>query len=564
MAKANSLYYGDNLGVMREYFGDASIDLVYLDPPFNSKQDYNLLFKSPRGKQSEAQITAFKDTWHWGEQAEREFDEVLRQPNTNAAEMMKALRSFLGENDMMAYLTMMANRLLELHRVLKPTGSLYLHCDPTASHYLKIVLDSVFGKTMFRSEIIWKRTAAHGGAMRWGPIHDTLFYYAKTGTANWNPPYAAYSQKYTDDFFRFEDAEGRRYRHTILTGSGTRKGRSGQAWRGVNPTDSGRHWAVPGYVRHLLKDPKVANVQDALDQLDSIGRVAWPKKIGGTPQFKQYLDDLPGAQAQDVWSDIPPISAQARERLGYPTQKPIALLERIVQASSDPGDVILDPFCGCGTAVHAAEKLKRKWIGIDITHLAISLIEKRLGDAFPDTVKFDVHGTPKDLDGARDLAARDKYQFQYWAVSLVEAYPSQNKKKGADGGIDGLKYFYDLADTEARKIVISVKSGHLKMDDVRALANVRDKEKADIALLISLEDPTPKMKSEAVAAGFFKWETGRKSPRVQLLTVQGLLEGTQRADHPDYRPNVNFKKAKREKRSGGPELFDDSPDNPPA
>ena len=541
MAKANSLYYGDNLGVMREHFGDASVDLVYLDPPFNSKQDYNLLFKSPRGQQSEAQITAFKDTWHWGEQAEREFDEVLRQPNTDAAEMMKALRSFLGENDMVAYLTMMANRLLELHRVLKPTGSLYLHCDPTASHYLKIVLDSVFGKATFKAEIVWKRHNARGTEANWPHIHDTLFFYTKSDQFTFAP------QKIQADKAKMPHtlitaSDGQKYQTFELTAPGvTRLGDSGIPWRGHNPTAMGRHWA---------------NKLAQREEWDSAGLIHWPKE-GGFPRRRDadpFDEDLRTVTVGDVWIDIDRINQTAKERLGYPTQKPLALLERIIRASSNPGDVVLDPFCGCGTAVHAAQNLKRKWIGIDITHLAISLIEKRLKDAFPDSVKFDVHGTPKDLEGARDLAARDKYQFQYWAVSLVEAYPSQNKKKGADGGIDGLKFFYDLSDTQAKKIVISVKSGLLKMDDVRALANVRDKEKADIALLITLEEPTPKMKSEAVAAGFFNWEIGRKSPRVQLLTIEGLLNGSSGADHPDYRPNVNFKKAKREKQGVTPDL----------
>lgn len=556
MTAANALYFGDNLEVLREHIPDASIDLIYLDPPFNSKRDYNLLFKSPKGAASEAQITAFEDSWHWGPQAETEFDQLLHQPNTDVAEMMKALRGFLGENDMMAYLTMMANRLLELHRVLKPTGSLYLHCDPTASHYLKVVLDGVFGKEMFKNEITWKRTGAHGSAKRWGPVHDTLFYYSKTDDCTWTYPAMPHDESYIEKHFKNRDDNGRLFQPITLTGSGTRNGESGKPWRGINPTDVGRHWAIPGEVmeRYQLKGE---TVQDRLDALDKAGLVYWPKDGEGTPRLKWYADELGGMAIPDVWTDIPPISAQAQERLGYPTQKPLALLERIIAASSNEGDVVLDPFCGCGTAVHAAHKLKRKWVGIDITHLAISLIEKRLKDAFPGACAFEVHGTPKDLDGARDLAARDKYQFQYWAVSLVDAYPSQNKKKGADGGIDGLKFFYDLPNPEARKIVVSVKGGAaLKPDDVRALNHVREREKADIGLLISLAEPTAKMKADAASAGFYEWcGTAKKSPRLQLLTIEGLLSGKQRAEHPDDRPDVNFKKAKREKKGAQPELF---------
>ena len=528
----NQLFYGDNLQVLRESIKDESVDLIYLDPPFNSKRDYNLLFKSPKGQRSEAQITAFEDSWHWAEQAEAEFHEILRQSNTDVAEMMKALRSFLGENDMMAYLTMMANRLLELHRVLKRTGSLYLHCDPTASHYLKIVLDSVFGKEHFINEIVWKRTSTHSTAKGCGPVHDVIFFYSNSNQYLWN---AQYDLHRTDERLRHDlslDAKGRKFRLSDMTGAGTRNGSSGQPWRGFHPTTIGRHWIT---------------TIEKLDILASQGKVRFSND-GKWPRLIKYQDESLGRAIGDVWDTIPPINSSAQERLGYPTQKPLALLERIIAASSNPGDVVLDPFCGCGTAVHAAQKLKRKWIGIDITCLAIGLIEKRLKDAFKDKCKFEVHGTPKDLESARDLAERDKYQFQWWAVTLIDAQPYQGKKKGADGGIDGLKFFYDVADTVARKIVVSVKGGDLKADDVRALNHVRDREKADIAILVSLREPTAGMKKDAASAGFFEWQAGgKKSPRVQLLTIEGLLSGVQRAEHPDYEPNVNFKKARREK-----------------
>ncbi len=554
----NELYFGDNLQVLRESIKDESIDLIYLDPPFNSKRDYNLLFKSPKGQKSEAQIEAFKDSWHWGDQAARELDELTKQKNTDVALVMNALVSFLGRNDMMAYLTMMANRLLEMHRVLKPTGSLYLHCDPTASHYLKIVLDSVFGKERFQNEVIWKRTGAHGSAKRWGPVHDTIFYYAKSDDVAWASPVTPHEQGYVDKHFKSKDEKGRLFQPITLTGSGTRNGESGQPWKDVDPTRVGRHWAIPGEVmdRYQLQGE---TVQDRLSALDLAGLIYWPKDGEGTPRLKWYADELIGMAIPDVWTDIPPISAQSQERLGYPTQKPLSLLERIIQASSQEGDVVLDPFCGCGTAVHAAQKLKRKWIGIDITHLAISLIEKRLKDAFGKSCQFEVQGTPKDLDSARNLAERDKYQFQWWAVSLVEAQPFQGRKKGADTGIDGLKYFYDLTDEEARKIVVSVKGGKLKADDIRALNHVREREQADIALLISLNEPTPKMQADAASAGFYTASNGKKYACVQLLTIEGLLSGQQRAEHPDHVKNVNFKKAKREpKKQAQKGLFDEA------
>jgi site-specific DNA-methyltransferase (adenine-specific) len=535
----NKLYYGDNLDILREHIADESVDLIYLDPPFNSKRDYNLLFKSPKGQQSEAQITAFEDSWHWGEQAEREFDELLHQANTDVAQLMKALRAFLGENDMMAYLTMMANRLLELHRVLKPTGSLYLHCDPTASHYLKVVLDGAFGKESFLNEITWQRTFAHGNVGRnYGKIADTIFFYSKSTDYCWNQPFSLESE--TDEKYPNVDPDGRRWQSVTLRNPGVRPNLHFpyKASNGVTYQPHPNGWSCN---------------EDRLKLYDAEGRLHFPSRPDGALRLKMYADASKGERIQNIWTDIPPISAQAQERLGYPTQKPIALLERIVQASSNEGDVVLDPFCGCGTAVHAAQKLNRQWIGIDITHLAISLIEKRLKDAFGDNCKFKVEGTPEDLGAAADLAARDKYQFQWWAVSLVDAQPYQGKKKGADGGIDGIKYFYDVRDTDARSIVVSVKGGALKADDVRALNHVREREKADIGILISLNEPTKGMRADAAAAGFFESDSGKKYSRIQLLTVEGLLSGVQRAEHPDHVKDATFKKAKKETKSTKPE-----------
>lgn len=529
----NQLFYGDNLKVLRDHIADESVDLIYLDPPFNSKRDYNLLFKSPKGQASEAQIEAFEDTWHWNEQAEREFDELLHQPNTQVADMMRALRSFLGENDMMAYLTMMANRLLELHRVLKPTGSLYLHCDPTASHYLKIVLDGVFGKEQFESEIIWKRYGAHSNANTYGAVHDVLFFYLKSKEFIFHKQYEPHDEDYIRVRFRYADPDGRKWREQNLGNPALRPNLIYEftAKDGVTYSPPPNGWKYS---------------RERMAELDAQGRLFYPPEPGGRLRLKSYQDELQGIQLQDMWTDLVTIGATSPERLGYPTQKPLALLERIISASSHEGDVVLDPFCGCGTAVDAAQKLKRKWIGIDITHLAISLIEKRLKDRYKGRAKFEVIGTPKDLDAARDLATRDKYQFQWWAVSLVEAQPFQGKKKGADTGIDGVKFFRDLDRKEVRKIVVSVKGGGIKPDDVRALNHVREREKAEIALFISLEQPTPAMVKDAASVGFYESPNRKKYPRVQLLTVDGLLDNTQRAEHPDYEPDLNFKKAKAE------------------
>ena len=540
----NQLFFGDNINVLCEHLADESVDLIYLDPPFNSKRDYNLLFKSPKGHESEAQIEAFKDSWSWGNQAECEFDEIVHGKNTDVSEIMQALRRFLGENDMMAYLTMMANRLLELHRVLKPTGSLYLHCDPTASHYLKIVLDGVFGKLNFRNEITWKRTSGHNDARHaFGEVADNILFYTKGEETTFNVQYIPYSQEYLDAFYVHADPDGRKWRRGDLRSPSPRpnltydyKASNGRIYK---PHPNG--WAMS---------------LEKMKELDKKGRLHFPAKEDGRIQLKRYLDEQPGQPCTNIWDDISPIHALTAERLGYPTQKPLALLERIISTSSNEGDVVLDPFCGCGTAVHAAQKLKRKWIGIDITHLAISLIEKRLKDGFGAKCKFEVHGTPKDLDAARDLATRDKYQFQWWAVSLVEAQPFQGKKKGADGGIDGLKFFHDVDKAGARKIVVSVKGGgNLKADDIRSIMAVRERESAEIALFISLEEPTRGIIADAASAGFYESATGKKFPRVQLLTIEGLLSGKQRAEHPDHQPDLNFKKAKQESNAAQKELI---------
>jgi len=486
-----------------------------------------VLFKSTAGEDSRAQIEAFEDTWHWGDEAELAFDGVMTSGNSDAAEMLRAMRSFLKENDVMAYLSMMAVRLLELHRVLKPTGSMYLHCDPSASHYLKILIDSIFGATHFKNEIIWKRTSAHSSAKRYGPVHDVILFYGASDAMNWIGGYQAYDEEYVKQ--RFARGDDRPWKDADLTGSGIRHGETGNVWRGFDVTARGRHWAYP---------------PSELDRLDESGFIYWPTKEGAWPRYKKYLDDTKGIPLQDVWTDIFPINSQAGERLGYPTQKPLALLERIIGASSSEGDVILDPFCGCGTAIHAAQKLRREWIGIDITHLAISLIEKRLKDAFPGIV-YDVHGTPKDLEGARDLAMRDKYQFQWWAVSLVNAVPFAGKKKGADSGIDGLIYFKPEGKT-TEKAIVSVKGGdNVSVPMIRDLAHVVDRENARIGVFITLADSTGPMRTEAVKTGYYETLYG-KYPKIQILTIRELFEGKQ--------PNIPlvdssaFKKAATEKR----------------
>jgi adenine specific DNA methylase Mod len=357
----NHLYYGDNLGVLRESIRDESVDLIYLDPPFNSNATYNMLFREPSGEPSQAQIEVFEDTWHWNEAAERAFDDVMQSGNAQAADMLRALRSFLRDNDMMAYITHMSVRMLELRRVLKPTGSIYLHCDPTGSHYLKVMMDAVFGKENFLSEVIWKRTSAHNAAKRWGPVHDVLLLYRRGPTYVWNRVLQPLDSDYIATFYKFEDKKGK-FAIDNLTGAGTRAGESGRPWRGVDPTSRGRHWAVPtaASLPPWVKCPADyadIPVQKRLDFLDAQDLIQWPDKEGGMPRFKRYLTEKSGGPVQDVITDIAPVSASDAERLGYPTQKPVSLLERIISASSNEGDIVLDPFCGCGTTIHAAQKL---------------------------------------------------------------------------------------------------------------------------------------------------------------------------------------------------------------
>ena len=496
----NKLYYGDNLSVLRNDIASESVDLVYLDPPFNSKATYNVLFRGKSGEKSQAQIEAFEDTWHWGDEAERAFDEVMHSGNADAAELMRAFRIVLKENDMMAYLCMMGVRLVELHRVLKPTGSVYLHCDPTASHYLKLLMDAVFGANRFLNEITWRRSSAHSdskqGMKRCGKIRDILLLYSKTDNYIWNTQYTPYTQEYLESEYRHVADDGRRYKETDLTAAKPggdveyewrvkrRQDRVGARWEADlageynNPKDGFEYKGVFPYEGRFW-----AYSKDNLVEFANAGDLI--HRSTGMPRLVQFADKMPGIPLQDLWDDISP--ASGNEDLGYPTQKPLTLLERVVSVSSNEGSIVLDPFCGCGTAIHAAQKLKREWIGIDVTHLAISLIEKRLKDAFPG-LKYEVHGTPKDLEGARALAAQDKYQFQWWAVSLVNAVPFAGKKKGADSGIDGLIYFKPEGKA-TEKAIVSVKGGdNVNVAMVRDLAHVVEREKAKIGVFITLAD----------------------------------------------------------------------------
>ncbi len=527
----NTLYYGDNLHVLRASIADESVDLIYLDPPFNSNANYNILFKSPEGQDSDAQIEAFEDTWHWNDSAEDAFDEVMRSGNNDAFTLLRAMREFLGDNDMMAYLAMMAVRLIELHRVLKPTGSLYLHCDPTASHYLKLLLDGVFGADKFRTEIVWKRTFAHGNVGRtYGDITDTIFFYTKTNEYKWVQGFTQISADRADKKYPNVDAEGRRWQSVTLRNPGPR------------PNLHYPYTASNGVTYEPHPNGWSCNLE-RMQKYDREGRLHFPTKQGGALRLKMFEDESKGERLQSLWADIPPLSANARERLGYPTQKPLALLERIIAASSNEGDVVLDPFCGCGTAVHAAQKLDRQWLGIDVTHIAIGLIEKRMQQAFPG-LAFEVKGRPQSLSAAIDLAARDKHQFELWALSVVDAVPWKGGRKGADGGIDGIIWFKpDGKKTE--KAIVEVKGGATGVKDIGRLAQVMEREAAKLGVFITAQPPTRAMERDAAAVGVWENEyTGRKHPRLQIITLAELFQN-RRPDIPWVDASM-VKQAKRE------------------
>jgi site-specific DNA-methyltransferase (adenine-specific) len=521
----NTLYYGDNLDILRRYIKDESIDLVYLDPPFKSNQNYNVLFKEKNGSQAASQIRAFEDTWTWSQDDEELYADLVTKGD-RVADCLKAFRTFLGPCDMLAYLVMMAPRLAELCRVMKLTASIYLHCDPAASHYLKMLMDAVFGPDRFINEIVWKRTSAKGLAFtRFAGDHDTILRYSRSDKWIWNPAYTEHDPEYLRKFYRhLEPSTGRRYRLDNLANPNKNRPNLTYEFLGIT-----RVW-------RWTKERMTEAYQKGLIVQSAPGRV---------PALKRYLDEQEGTPVDDMWTDIMPVQSQAKERLGYPTQKPEALLERIIRASSNEGDLVLDPFSGCGTTVLAAQKLKRRWIGIDVTHLAITLMKTRLLDAFGTGVQFKVIGEPTSLPDAAALAESDPYQFQWWALGLVGARPVE-QKKGADKGIDGKIVFQGDQPGEFEQVMISVKAGHITSNHVRDLRGVVDREKAAIGALISMEDPTKPMQTEAATCGFFESKTwGKKYPKIQLLTIADLLSGKKIDMPPIKQVSATFKRAER-------------------
>jgi len=537
--KTNVLYYGDNLEILRKYIPENSIDLIYLDPPFNSKKDYNILFKENGGVESEAQIKAFTDTWHWTQTAENTYYDIVTNGPLKVGQLIGALHDAIGQNDVMAYLVMMTTRLIELHRVLKLTGALYLHCDPTASHYLKLVLDQIFGPANFRNEIVWRRSQTRSSISRiFKRAHDVIFVYSKAPDYYFQIQYKGLSET-SLKLYSKKDDKGL-YQPVPLLVSGKRKGDTGKPWRGIDPNLQGKggcHWIT---------------IPSKLDEYDRKGLIEWPIKAGGLPRLKYYLEDNKGVPVTDFWDDIDLIQSSSNEALGYETQKPLALLERIIKASSNEGDVVLDPFCGCGTALIAAQKLNRRWIGIDITHLAITLMRNRLRDSFPG-IQFEVIGEPVDLASAKALARQDRYQFQWWALGLIKARPLGEKKKGADKGIDGVIQFIDDPSGKPKRAVVQVKSGHVGVNAIRELKAVAAHDA--LGIFITLEPPTGPMQTEAVSTGFYHSPGWNKDyPKIQILTVEELLHGKTVDMPPQTQTSVTFARAQKVSQKEGEQL----------
>jgi DNA modification methylase len=557
----NKLFYGDNLEVLRKYIRDETIDLCYIDPPFNSKRNYNQIYNN-LGKEDKAQTQAFVDTWTWDTIADESFDQIVSNYNSvftkQSISLIIGLEKVLGKGSLLAYLVSMTLRIAEIYRVLKETGSFYFHCDPTASHYLKLVIDSIFcasRKGEYQNEIIWRRTGQHNKLMRYGPIHDVIFFYTKTNNYTWNSPKRPFMKGHIEENF-IHDKKGYKtdYYGNVLTGSGIRGGESGKTWKGFNPTIKSRHWAVPGaLLSDLDEDLRGLTQHQKLDRLFELGMItitegeAWP-------MYERYLKPTDGQALPDIWAfqpytngtvfqtdkgideDVRWLSTKDRERLGYPTQKPEGLLERIINASTNKGDTILDAYCGCGTTVAVAQNLNRKWIGIDITYQSISLILKRLEEHFGNSSlqEIEINGVPKDMRSAISLATkmddRTRKEFEKWAVLTFSNNRAViNEKKGGDGGIDGVSFVVDMDEnnkSNVEEVIFSVKSNEtLTPAVIRDLNGTIERENAAMGYLITLY-PMENLVRESKKYGMYtNKQFGHSYPKIKVINVKEILEG---------------------------------------
>lgn len=531
MHENRTLVRGDNLEEMRR-FPDECIDVIATDPPFNSNRNYFVPYRDEHGQEPDTLIRAFTDTWTWGESAEDAYNHLLVEEGGQVGDTVQGLRQFLNETPMMAYLVMMAIRLVEMHRILKPTGSLYLHCDPSASHYLKIILDAIFGASNFRNEIVWQRTSSHNDGNRFGRVHDIILFYSKNLQPLWNPVYTAHDPEYIERFYRHEDERGR-YRVGDLTAAEVRQGDSGQPWQDVDPTAVSRHWAVPGrnsWPEGVQPPENYENlsVQERLDVLDANGLIYWPP-TGRVPGFKRYLSTSRGKRINDVITDINPLASNSRERTGYPTQKPTELYKRFITASSNEGDLVLDPFCGCGTTLVAAEELNRPWIGIDLTYLSIGAVRQQFERLFPQhRESVTVIGTPENEEQALELARNNPYAFEEWCVTQVLTFRS-NDRRGADGGIDGT-FIFPLGRIHGRqahgKAVAQVKGGNYTLGHIRDFRTAMQNADADLGVFVVTRPPTQGMLREAVKSGTYNHPNYDLSvPVLQIYEIQDYFRG---------------------------------------
>ena len=521
----NRLYYGDCLTIMQD-MPLGSVDLIYLDPPFNSNREYNAIYKDETGRPLPDQIEAFCDQWTLDEERERAIRQMpilMRDAGIEdeVAEFWKLWMNALRKTNprLLAYLSYMVQRLLPMRGILKPTGSIYLHCDPTASHYIKIMMDAIFGHDNFRSEIVWKRrygtfSTVHK-SRKFGASTDTILLYSLSNKATFNPQYTMNDpdyQEYIRKMFRHVDKDGRRYRIADLANPATRPNLM-YDYKGYPHPKNG--WAIS---------------REKMEKWDKEGRLHFPKLKTGRIQRRRFLDELKGKPIQNLWTDIDMISSQSNERLGYATQKPVALLERIISASSNLGDMVFDPFCGCATTLEAAHRLGRRWIGIDIAIHAIKRVAKiRLQDRLRlvEGTDFEIAGVPQNIEGTRDLWARDKYHFQKWAVEQVDGFVTA--RRTSDGGIDGRLYFARHGFKELRSMVLEAKGGkNVGIGVVRDLRGVLEREEADMAGLIVLEEPGDRKRAnfarEMATAGDMD-VMGVLYPRMQMLTAAEILDG---------------------------------------
>ena len=529
----NSLYYGDCLDWMRQWPHE-SVDLIYLDPPFNSNANYNILFG--KGNGVSAQMRGFTDTWKWNEAAAERVGRIEKASATAVQKPVKAFKALIGECGMLAYLSYMGERLEVMRDLLKPTGSIYLHCDDTAGAYLRVLMDSVFGADCFRNEVIWRRTRGRSDAIRYGRVHDVILFYTRSpDDFTWNTQWLPHDPEYVKRAYRNEDERGH-WQSADLTGPGIRYGESGQPWRGVNPTDIGRCWSVPGGAKlGGMNDWIVQNniipgwpddypsIHQRLDALDAAGLIHWPER-GSMPRLKRYYASTKGTACDDIIVDIGRLEAADPEKLDYPTQKPVALLERIIRASSNEGDLVLDPFCGCGTAIVAAHNLDRQWLGIDISPTAIDIINSlRLR---PLGIKARAHGIPQDLAGARRLAADQHFKFEEWAVTRIDGLVPNERQTG-DGGIDGRGRMLDRADTHDSDLVLAQVTGAqgFSLGKFRDFLHVVERENAAAGVYITLDrGGSDTALAEARAKGEIIVGASRY-PRVQVWSIADYFDG---------------------------------------